>query len=83
MSQTHAEAVQMVLSVLQDGRRLDRFLRQAEDGHYYTSPDRTFISGDGPYTPPCVTIPVAYETSESDAEEWAETLLAELDSQVS
>ena len=81
-TQTRYEAVQMVVSVLADGSRSDRFLRQAEDGHYYTTPDETFISNDGPYSPPSVLIPVSYDGTEEDDEEWAEALLTELDDQI-
>ena len=81
-TQTRYEAVQMVVSVLADGSRSDRLLRQADDGHYYTTPDETFISNDGPYSPPSVLIPVSYHGAEEDDEEWAEALLTELDDKI-
>lgn len=81
-TQTRREAVEMVLSVLRDGARNDRYLRQADDGHYYTTPDHTFLGDDGPYSPPGVTIPVAYDTPEEQEEGWAEALLDELDEKV-
>ncbi len=73
---------EMVLSVLRDGQRSDRILRRADDGHLYTSPDRTFIGEFGPYTPPHVEIPVAYDTDEEAEVEWADKLIDELDEEI-
>ncbi len=71
----------MVLSVLRDGSRRDRYLRRASDGHLYTSPDRSFVGDEGPYTPPYVEIPVAYDTTDEDEREWAVQLLEQLEDQ--
>lgn len=76
---SHAEAVNMVVSVLRNGGRSDRYLRLADDGHYFTTPDRTFLTDDGPETPPFVAIPVASDSTEFESEEWAEALIRELD----
>lgn len=73
------EAVKIVLEVLRDGQRNDRYLRVAADGTYYTSPDKTFISDDGPYTPTYVLIPVAYDCTEEEEDRWAASLVDELD----
>ena len=77
-SQTRAEAVAMVKSVIENGQRIDRYLRVA-DGEYYTSPDKTLLGHDGPWTPPYVVIPCGYDIDEDEAEECAEALLRELD----
>ncbi len=82
MSQTRSEARELVLSVLRDGQRSDRILRVADDGHYYTSPDLTFIGNDGPYTPPYVKIPVSYDGTEQEEDAWAEAILEELDTAI-
>jgi len=68
----------MVKSVIEDGQRSDRYLRVA-DGEYYTTPDKTLLSDDGPYTPPYVSIPCGYDIDEDEAEECAEAILRELD----
>jgi hypothetical protein len=83
MTTKRTKAVEMVAAVINDGSRIDRFLRVAADGHYYTSPDKTFLTNDGPETPPHVAIPVGEDITEQDAEEWAEALLGELDAKVS
>lgn len=80
--QTREEAVEMIVAVLSDGQRSDRYLRRAEDGHYYTSPDLTFLGNDGPYTPPYVTIPVSYDGTEDEDRQCAEALIDELDEQM-
>ncbi len=82
--QTHADAVAMIVSVIRDRQRSDRLLRMADDGHYYPTPDKTFLSDDGPYTPPYVSIPFAdaSDATDEEAEEWAENAIDELDAQV-
>jgi hypothetical protein len=77
------KAVAEVLKVLRDGSRCDRYLRRSEDGTYFTTPDHTFLDANGPFSPPSVSIPVAFDTTESEEEEWAEALLKELDDQLS
>ena len=77
MAQTHAETVQMVISVMRDGHRLDRHLQIDDDGHYYTTPPRTYI-GQGADTRPFVHIPEGYEVGEESEEEWQEGLIREL-----
>lgn len=77
--QTRTEAVEMVLAVLRDGSRNDRYLRVSDDGEYFTTPDREFLTADGRETPPSVKIPVAYDSTEYEEEEWAAALLDELD----
>ena len=74
-TQTRSEAVEMIVDVLADGNRSDRYLRQAEDGHYFTTSD---LSNDGPYTPPSVKIPVSYDGTEDEDRDWAESLLDQL-----
>ena len=82
MVQTRTEAVEVVLSVLRHGGRSDRYLRVTDAGVFFTTPDRTFLTADGPETPPFVTIPVASGTSEYEEEQWAEMLLSELESKI-
>jgi hypothetical protein len=79
MSKTYYEAVEMVVSVLRDGQRIDRMLRVADDGHYYTTPDKTFLTSDGPEPPPFVEIPFGGAISDDEAFEWACGLINELD----
>ena len=78
MAQTHAEAVQMVISVMRDGRRLDRYLQVADDGHYYTTADHTYHGHHGATPLPSVHIPEGYEVGEESEEECAEALIREL-----
>ena len=77
MAQTHAEAVQMVISVMRDGRRLDRHLQIADDGHYYTTSAHTY-SGQGADARPFVHIPEGYEVGEESEEESREGLSGSL-----
>ena len=77
MALTHAEVVQMVISVMRDGRRLDRHLQIADDGHYYTTPAHTY-NGQGADARPFVHIPEGYEVGEESEEECAEGLIGEL-----
>ena len=77
MAQTHAEAVQMVISVMRDGHRLDRYLQFA-DGHYHTTPDRIAHDHHGENPVPSVHIPVGFEVGEESEEECAEALIQEL-----
>ena len=82
-NQTRAEAVAMITDVLLDPDRIDRFLQQAKDGHYYTTDAEEYISDDGPYHTPSVKIPQCYDDiSDEHAEEWAESLITELDEQI-
>lgn len=76
---THLEAVDMVVGVMRDPQRIDRYLRRTDEWRYYTTPDRTYLGNDGPYTPPFVTIPVDRDCTDDEAEEIAGDLLAELD----
>jgi hypothetical protein len=74
------EAVKMVAEIIRDATRIDRYLRVANDGHYYTSPDKTFLTNDGPETPPYVVIPFGgTDASDDEYEESARMLLSELD----
>lgn len=81
--QSHAEAVAMIVEVLTDGKRSDRYLRRNADGEYYTTPDRTFLTNSGPETHPYVKIPKAdYGDPDhhGDAlDQWAESLIDELE----
>ncbi len=81
-NQTKNEAREMILAVLRDGNRNDRNLRMADDGSYFTTPDKTFIGDDGPHTPLYVAIPVAYDTTEEQEEEWADSLIADLNEKI-
>lgn len=77
---SHAEAVEMVLGVLRCGGRSDRWLRLADDGGYFTTPDTEFLRSDGSVeSPPAVRIPVASDCNEIEEEEWADALIRELD----
>ena len=74
------EAVQMVAAILTDHLRSDRYLRWSEGGGcYYSTPDKTYLSDDGPYTPPYVSIPYAGSLTEEEAEDAARELIEELD----
>lgn len=79
---TH-EATKMVLGVMSDGSRHDRFLRVDENGEYFTTPDHTFLRLDGSReTPPAVEIPVddgANDLSDEDREENALAMILALD----
>jgi hypothetical protein len=77
--QTRSEAIDMVLEVLADGHRSDRYLRQAKDGQYFVTSDHTFLSSDGSYTPPAIQIPVSYDGTEDEDQAWAKALLNQLD----
>lgn len=79
MTEKKMDDLQIVLGVLRDGQRRDRYLRRAEDGHLYTSPDKTFLGDDGPDTPAYVEIPVVYDATEDEEEEFAWTLIDLLD----
>lgn len=80
MSQTRAEAIEMVLSVLCDGSRSDRLLKISDDGGFFVTADRTYLNGSGgTYTTPCVTIPVSDCGTEEEDRQWAEMLLDELE----
>lgn len=81
-TQTHAQAVEMILSVMRDGQRNDRNLFRADDGHYFTSPDSRFIGNDGPYTVPYITIPVSDGGNEYEEEETARLLIQQLDEEI-
>lgn len=63
-------------AVIQDGRRIDRYLRLSDEGNYFTTPDYEFIGPEGPYCPPSVRIPVG-ERGEP-ARRWARALCARL-----
>jgi hypothetical protein len=77
--QTYADAVNMVSKVIADGQRIDRYLRVSDEGNYYTSPDREFLTSQGREVPVYVEIPVGgYDTSEEEEKEWAEALISEL-----
>jgi hypothetical protein len=78
MAQTHAEAVQLVISVMRNGHRRDRYLQVGDDGHYYTTPDRTSHGHHGVNPLPSVHIPEGYEVGEESEEECAEALIREL-----
>jgi hypothetical protein len=78
MAQTRAEAVQMVISVMRDTHRLDRYLQVADDGHYHTTPDRTAHGRHGENPVPSVHIPAGFEVGEESEEECAEALMQEL-----
>ena len=78
MAQTHAEAVQMVISVMRDSHRLDRYLQVADDGYYHTTPDRIVHGHHGENPVPSVHIPVGFEVAEESEEECAEALIQEL-----
>lgn len=77
--QTRGEAIKMVMSVLANGRRPDRYLRQDDAGEYFTTPDYEFLTSEGREIPACVKIPVSYEGTEEDDMDWADTLIRELD----
>lgn len=82
-AQTKAEAIAEVMDVLSDGSRSDRYLRQAEDGTYFTTPDDTFLDNDGGrYSPPSVKIPVSDGGTEEEDEQWAEALIEQLDTKI-
>jgi hypothetical protein len=68
----------MVISVMRDGRRLDRYLQIADDGHYYTTSDHTYHGHHGENPLPSVHIPEGYEVGEESEEERAEALIREL-----
>lgn len=76
---TRNEAVKMVMSVLADGARSDRWLRKSADGDYFTTPDWTFTTSDGQDTPEAVPIPVSETGTVDEDREWAAELLRELD----
>jgi hypothetical protein len=71
----------MIVAVLRDRQRSDRYLRMNDEGRYYTTPDRTFINDrDGQHTPAYVAIPAAdTELSDDEADDWAVAIIAELD----
>ena len=79
-AQTRRDAAQMIADVMADGSRIDRNLRRADDGTYYTTPDRDFLTGSGSVTPAYVNIP-ADNGGGADDEllEWGFGLLDELD----
>jgi len=79
MTRDRDDAVKMVMSVLEDGQRSDRYLR-LHDGEYYTTPELTFpMDHVGPWTPPYVSIPCGYDIEEDEAEECAEALVQQID----
>lgn len=84
MTSTRNAAIQMILAVLRDGSRSDRFLQRADDGHYYTTPDREYLSADGgSYTVPAVRIGVSDGgIGEDEEEEVAVALMGELDEMI-
>jgi hypothetical protein len=76
------DIVQEIVAILRNGRRIDRFLRVADDGHYYTTPDKTYLTNNGPDTPPYVTIPYAgSDVTDDEAEAWVELMIEELEAQ--
>lgn len=79
-TQSRLSAAQMIADVLADGSRIDRYLRRDDDGAYYTTSDRTYLSDSGPITPAYVAIPTD-DGSATDDElfDWGFALLAELD----
>ncbi len=85
-TQTKNEIVKMILGVMRDGQRSDRYLRRADDGHYYTTPDLTFLSSDGERdTPPYASIPVddgSADMTPEDRWDWAASIIDELDEQI-
>jgi hypothetical protein len=78
MAQIHADAVQMVISVMRDDHRLDRYLQVSDDGHYHTTPDRIAHGHHGANPIPSVHIPLGCEVGEESEEERAEALIREL-----
>ena len=81
INQTRADAIELVVGVIQDGQRSDRYLRRTEAGEYYTTDAKGYIDDDGPYNPPHVNIPWSGGDVDSDDDlgEWASELLDELD----
>lgn len=73
MGETSSKAIELVMSVLADGQRTDRYLSVSGDGRYYTTPDDA---------PPAVKIPVSYDGTEEDDRAWAVAIVAELDALV-
>lgn len=67
MSDELTHAVENIVDVMLTRSRTDRYLRKAEEGHYYTTADVVFVNQDGTYTPPYVSIPVA-DRGSSDEE---------------
>lgn len=79
-----SEQIQMVIDLMSDGRRIDRLLRRCEDGTYYVTADKTYLTNDGPETPPYVYIPcVDDDISDEEMEECAVAYLDELTAMVS
>lgn len=78
------DAVQMVVDVLRDGSRIDRYLmRNGDDGYYTATCNIHLRAGRGTETLPAVTIPFAgCDVSDEDAEEAAEELIRQLDSRI-
>lgn len=73
--QTRDEAIEMVLAVALDGSRIDRYLRRADDGTFYTT-DADYIPG----VVRGVQIPVIEGDEDADAErQMAEALLDEVE----
>ena len=74
------DAIEMVVRVLCDGSRCDRYLRVTADGEYYTTPSRRVMTDDGPETPPYVAIPVFdCDLSDEDLEIEARAIIQQLD----
>lgn len=73
------EALDMIIEVLRDPQRIDRYLCLSDTGHY-TSDNYTNLSLDGGiYLTPHVRIPADRGCTDEEARETAEALIWELD----
>ena len=80
-TQTRGDAIALVVAVMTDRTRSDVYLRRADDGTYFTTPDAAFLGPDGQVVvPPAVMIPLNTEPiTEDDADECAAEMLNQLD----
>ena len=81
--QNRGDAVDMVVKLLQDGQRIDRFLCKARDGEYYTTPDINWIDYAGVQTT-TTHVKVPFYSGEQglvdeQLTDWASDLIDQLD----